>query len=513
VDGTPRFRVLVVDDDEDHRYLSRRRLEMAGIAVSAAGNAEEALHSLEGVDLVLLDHRLPGMSGLDLLPLIKERGPSVVMVTGMGSEGLAVEAMRRGAVDYIVKDGSYHAILPDVVERAWHHHDLVRRTGELERIGLLVTSASARPEVFTEVVEGARRLLRADGCVLFVLADNGLTQEAMAGSQIHERAQLLGEARRLIANPQFPPPGKDRLLVPVPPSEERPVGVLAVLFREPREFAVEEQRLARTLASYAGIALGNLRRLDLERALVAELQQMLDMRRELMASVSHELRTPLTCVSGFAETLRTHWEALSEDERQLFVEKICHHSAELGDLVDRLLDFSELESGQVSAGITSLDLRDEIDATVAALSPLMTDRPVEIRVPHWPVLADSVLLRRTLVNLLSNAVKYSDHGSPIVVRAAATHGSVRVEVIDRGVGLTDEEAVRAFDPFWRAAHVATTHLRGTGLGLALVKEYVRVMGGEVHVVSKPGEGSTFLFTLPVAESVHLEETASLLQPG
>ena len=143
----------------------------------------------------------------------------------------------------------------------------------------------------------------------------------------------------------------------------------------------------------------------------------------------------------------------------------------------------------------------------------MTDRPVEIRVPHWPVLADAVLLRRTLMNLLSNAVKYSDHGSPVLVRAAATHGSVRVEVIDRGVGLTDEEAARAFDPFWRAAHVATTHLRGTGLGLALVKEYVRVMGGEVHVVSKPGEGSTFLFTLPVPESVHLDERASLTESG
>ena len=162
MDATPSFRVLVVDDDEDHRYLAQRRLELAGITVAGARNADEALASLDGVDIVLLDHRLPGMSGLDLLPLIRERGPSVVMVTGMGSEGLAVEAMRRGAVDYIVKDSSYHAILTDVVQRAWHHHDLVRRTGELERIGLMVTSASARPEVFAEVVEGARGLLRAN---------------------------------------------------------------------------------------------------------------------------------------------------------------------------------------------------------------------------------------------------------------------------------------------------------------------------------------------------------------
>ena len=228
---------------------------------------------------------------------------------------------------------------------------------------------------------------------------------------------------------------------------------------------------------------------------------MLDMRRELMASVSHELRTPLTCVSGFAETLRTHWKGLSENERQTFVEKICQHANELADLVDRLLDFSELESGRISAGITSLDLRDEVDATVQALRPQVADRAVDIRVPHWPVLADAVLLRRTLTNLLSNAAKYSERGTPITVQAAATHGSVRIEVVDRGVGLTPDEAARVFDPFWRAAHVATTHLRGTGLGLALVKEYVRVMGGEVAVRSEPGHGSTFLFTLPVPDSV------------
>src|SRR5438477_6582855 len=204
------------------------------------------------------------------------------MVTGVGSEDLAVEAMRRGAVDYIVKDGSYHAVLTDVVERAWHHHDLLHRAGELERIGLMVASATARPEVFTEVVEGARALLRADGCVLFVLTDEGLTQEASAGTYPGDRGQLLAEARRLIANPNFPPHGDNRLLVPVPPSDERPTGVLAVLFRDRHAFAPEERRLARALASYAGIALGGIRRLELERALVAELQQMLDMRRELM---------------------------------------------------------------------------------------------------------------------------------------------------------------------------------------------------------------------------------------
>src|SRR5437016_783350 len=267
----PGVSVLVVDDDPDHRFLAQRRLQMAGFEVRVARNSDEALAVVEGVDLVLLDHRLPGTSGLDLLPVIADRGPSVVMVTGMGSEGLAVEAMRRGAVDYIVKDENYLEILADVVWRAWVHHDLMRRAGELERIGLLVTSASARPEVFAEVVEGARRLLRADSCILFVLAESGLVQEATAGLHVGDRDRVLADARQLLAAPQKPIESDGRLLVPVPPSAETPLGVLAVLTREPRRFDPEERRLAVALAGYAGIALGNLRRLDLERALVAEL--------------------------------------------------------------------------------------------------------------------------------------------------------------------------------------------------------------------------------------------------
>jgi signal transduction histidine kinase len=206
-------------------------------------------------------------------------------------------------------------------------------------------------------------------------------------------------------------------------------------------------------------------------------------------------------VSGFAETLRVHWSALSEDERMMFVDKICHHSTELADLVERLLDFSQVEAGRLSAGIGCIDLRTEVEATVTALGPLVTGRPLEVDIRTSTVMADSVLLRRTLTNLISNAVKYSEPGTPIIVRGTTSGGVARVQVADEGTGLTAEEAGRAFDPFWRASRVTTNSLRGTGLGLALVKEYVRVMGGDVTVDSELGRGSTFTFTLPLPESL------------
>jgi signal transduction histidine kinase len=265
-------------------------------------------------------------------------------------------------------------------------------------------------------------------------------------------------------------------------------------------FVAEELRLAHSLAAYAGIALSNVRRLDLERTLVGELQEMLDMRRELMASVSHELRTPITCVAGFADTLLTHWDVLPDEERRLFVEKVARHAGELGNLVDRLLDFSQLEGGWATTGIATLDLGDEVRATLAELAPLLEDRPIEIELEPTEVLADSVLLRRTLTNLLSNAMKYSERGTPIAVRVAADDDlGARMEVVDHGVGLSKEEAARVFDPFWRAGHGHGVSMRGAGIGLALVKEYVRVMGGQVEVESEPGRGSTFVVRLPSPE--------------
>jgi CheY-like chemotaxis protein len=169
------IRVLVVDDDPDHRALARRRLPDAGLDVAVAGDATEALGQLAGVDLVLLDYRLPGMSGIDALAAIRDQdGPSVVMLTGMGSESVAVEAMRAGAVDYVVKDGSYLRSLPQIVERAWRTHDLTRRAGELQRVALLVTSAAEREDIFAGITAGPRRRLGPVAWALFGAGGEGL---------------------------------------------------------------------------------------------------------------------------------------------------------------------------------------------------------------------------------------------------------------------------------------------------------------------------------------------------
>lgn len=137
---------------------------------------------------------------------------------------------------------------------------------------------------------------------------------------------------------------------------------------------------------------------------------------------------------------------------------------------------------------------------------MLEGRPLMVDGDNIPVLADPALVRRVLTNLLSNAAKYSDDGTAITVRMSMQGDSARVEVQDRGAGLDESDRRRVFDPFWRAGAARS---RGTGLGLALVKEYVQLMGGTVGVDSTLGEGSTFYFSLPVQTVDLRTETAPL----
>jgi signal transduction histidine kinase len=498
-----RIRVLVVDDSVDHRHLIAHRLRRAGMQVTTAADRAEALAQLGGIDLVLLDYRLPGSSGIEVLEEIRRRPqpPSVVMVTGAGSVQVAVEAMQAGAIDYLAKDAGYLDALPEVVERAWRHHDLAVRAAELQRLALLVSSASDLDQLFVEIVSGASRLLRARGSALLLEEEGQLAPVAVRGS---DRPDLLGLAARIgqQAPDRAEPWAIDGcLVVPLPREVDGALGILT-LWTGDRTITDDEVQLAQVFASFAGIALRNLRQFELERMLVTELQQTLDARRDFVASVSHELRTPLTSIAGFNATLASHWRDLHDTQRDDLLARVGRNAVELRELVDQLLELAAVERGRSRPPkLEPLELRDHVLDTLAQFEHVLEGRQLSVAVPVVEVHADASLLRRTLGNLLTNAVKFSSADSPIAVVAERVGAQVRVAVVDEGIGLPAWEASRVFDPFFRARTSVANAIRGTGIGLSLVREYVRAMDGEVSVESTPGEGSTFAFTLPVAGPV------------
>src|SRR5581483_11516736 len=252
--------ILVVDDDPDHRFLMQRAIEDAGYRLETVGRGSEALLRPDEFDIMLLDYRLPDMTGLDVLRVVMEmEGPSVVMVTAMGSESVAVEAMRAGAVDYVVKGSGYLQQLPHVLERAFRAHDLDRRARLMQRMAILLTSSLDRREVSREILAGARQVLRADACALYVRAPGGDVSVLTDGSVAADATMVQADVDAMLTGHRIDPEvGSYRLLVPLPEHDDRGrLGVLAVLTDEPRTYAADELRLAETFASFAGIALAN----------------------------------------------------------------------------------------------------------------------------------------------------------------------------------------------------------------------------------------------------------------
>ncbi len=495
--------VLVVEDSPDHRMLIVRALQSAGYGVSTAGSGEQALDRLGGpdadVDVVLIDQKLPRMSGTQLLRAVMDmpHGPAPVVVTGMGSQTLVVEALRLGAVDYVVKSPDYLAELPAVVARAHRQHDLARRYRELQRFALLVHEPTVREDTVAEIVSAAHRLLGAAGVGLSRRHDAG-------GWELTAQEGDLGDVAGLLAWLEARDQGTvsmvgTQVVVDLPADADEQPGALVLVPYRGLPFADEELQLAATFAAFAASALRQVRRLELERGLVDQLQQSVRARQDFTASVSHELRTPLTVITGYTETLLHRSSAVPEQLREHLLTRVLGNAGELRRLIDQLLDVASLERGHELAPVTArVDLRDVVASVVEELAFLLDGRTGARVAPSLRVSADPDLLARTLVNLVSNACKYSAPGTAVSIDVRVEGTDARVAVTDAGPGVALQDQSRVFEPFWRGSMAVAQAIRGTGIGLALVSEYVAAMGGHVGIESSPGEGATFWFTVPLA---------------
>jgi len=233
-----------------------------------------------------------------------------------------------------------------------------------------------------------------------------------------------------------------------------------------------------------------------EQESVAELRELNRMKSEFVAVVSHELRTPLTAIIGFAKTLRRPEFADDATTRAEFLEAMERQGDRLLRLVENLLTVARLENSTLSPSIGRVSFSDLCREIVEGLGA--SAARITARVPdQLPVLfTDRDLLGRVVANLLENALKYSPDGTPIEFTAVAEDDHVVFWVKDQGIGIPADEHERVFQRFYQVDSSSTRAFRGTGLGLALVKDLLEQLGGTVALQSEPGEGSTFTVTLP-----------------
>lgn len=231
-------------------------------------------------------------------------------------------------------------------------------------------------------------------------------------------------------------------------------------------------------------------------------------KNQFLANMSHELRTPLNAIIGYAEILREEATEIEPEALIADLTKIHEAGKHLLGLISDVLDLTKIESGTMNLTIESFDLKPLLEEIIDIAKQMAEKRAniltVKLTQPLGKMCTDKIKLRQALLNLLSNAAKFTENGNIEFIinsQSRKTGEWLIFQVIDEGIGMTEEQQKKLFQPFIQADASTTRRYGGTGLGLALTKEFIEMMGGTIEVSSEFGQGSTLTLSLPTITAV------------
>ncbi|UCC99390.1 MAG: hypothetical protein JSW66_05795 [Phycisphaerales bacterium] len=224
------------------------------------------------------------------------------------------------------------------------------------------------------------------------------------------------------------------------------------------------------------------------------------MKSDFVSTVSHEFKSPLTSIRQLAEMLQTG-RVPSEERRQRYYDVLLEQSERLSLLIDNILDFAKMEEGKREFDFKSVDIGPLLEELVSTIQQQVQHEgftiQIKIDAPLPAIQADHAAIAQAITNLIDNAIKYSAGAKDICVRGFTDHSYLIIAVQDFGIGVKPDEVDRVFERFYRGGDELTRTVKGSGLGLTLVKQIVEAHHGNVHVESQPGRGSTFSIRLPL----------------
>ena len=508
-----RLRILLVEDSE-HDWLSfRRAFQKSQVAseITCYVRAEEALQRLDtdssSFDLVVTDHKLPGMNGLELCRELLEREVPLplVLLTGTGTEYLAVEALKAGVDDYLIKDPiqGYLAllpvVLPDVVRK--HNDRLARQRAEealRELNATLEAQVAARTAEIRAEQEKSETILRSVGDAI-VMVDLEMRAQYVNDAFIaltgYTAGEVMGQSHvDLLAGEVMAEQSRQSLRLALDKGE---VWQGEVTARRKDGRTYEAALTIAPMRDAAGRLVGYVsshrdisRFKDLDRA-----------RSRFITNISHELRTPVANMKLYVHLLR---KGMSAEKTERYIEVVSEQVERLEHLIQDILEMTELDSGQAMKAWEPVSLPTVISDTVIryqsqaeAAGLALIAMPVPPDLPA--VKGDQSRLAQALGELVENAVIFTPTGGRVIIEAGAVEEEgqrwVTVAVRDTGPGISPEEQERVFDRFYRGSLAESGHVPGTGLGLSFVEEIMRAHGGRVTVDSEEGQGSTFTLWL------------------
>ena len=473
------YSVLVIDDEKRIREVTSKMLTQEGfeVAVAEDGNTGMKMIKEKHYDIILLDLMIPGISGLDVLPYIKENHPDsiVIVITGYATLEHSIKTMKSGAFDFIPKPFSPQDLRIVISKAIQFIQTLQDIANEKSRMGVLVNQLSGG----VMATDFNKTIVLANPAFLKMIDYFGKDVTGCNVSEVIKHKEMKSMIDRALS---MPPEVLSDLTEEIEIGENI-VSVRCIPFRD---------RLKRNIGTITVIY-------D-----ITTLKKMDQLKSDFVSMVAHEIRSPLNSIGMQLQVILDGLAGPATEKQQEILTRASEKIRSLSNLSTELLELASIESGLITQEKEKFDINHLLNEQVAFFqeAALAKNISLELDEPSKlpPIFANKSNIDEVLSNLISNSINYTPEGGDIKIFAVATKSYFHISVSDNGFGISNEDIERIFDRFYRVKNEKTRYITGTGLGLPIVKSIVEAHNGKIKVESELSKGSTFYVYLPYIET-------------
>jgi len=497
------IKILHIDDSYLDRSLVKDILnqESSDFILFEADTREkfESLISEQEFDIVLSDFNILGFDGLQVLKIVQKINPNlpVIIVTGTGSEEVAIQAMKMGAADYVIKSVKHIRSLPHVIMSVLEHKTKEKELKETQ-IALLKSEALFRTAFenaaigvcmvdnkgnFINVNETLCRIIGYSKSELVKMNIADVTHPDDISKSMTFMNQIINgsytytnfEKRYLHKN------GKTiwvTISTSIIKNNSHDQNFFFTYVQDISDKKIAEEELIRAK----------------EKA-----EESDRLKTAFLNNISHEIRTPMNAIIGFAELLNE--PGIDPECKQEYTHTIIQSSQHLLSIISDIISIATIEAGQEKIKITEFNLNETIDLLYGQYKTKADEKNIDLTIKktlhdnNAVIVSDKTKITQILSNLMGNSLKFTDNGT-IELSYTIKENNIVFTVNDSGIGIPEDMHEEIFDRFRQIQYSSSRYYGGSGLGLAISKAYIELLGGKIWLESKPGQGTSFHFSIP-----------------